>query len=203
MNETARIILIAGLWLLWCAMHSLLISRRVVDRLQLRLGVRYAYYRLFFVLFSAVTVTPLLLYQFFVPQRLLFGWDGFWRLPQAILLCYALFMFGAGARNYDLRYFLGLRQIESLRRGAAPADPLFAVHGISAYVRHPWYSGGIALVWSAGPVTTMSLAVKIILTGYLLTGTVLEERKLVAAIGAPYRAYQKTVPMLIPRPRRG
>ena len=82
-------------------------------------------------------------------------------------------------------------------------EPLFRATGILRIVRHPWYSGGIAFVWAAGPVTTVSLAVKIVLSVYLLVGAVLEERKLVAQWGASYQEYQQRVPMLIPwhRPR--
>jgi protein-S-isoprenylcysteine O-methyltransferase Ste14 len=34
--------------------------------------------------------------------------------------------------------------------------------------------------------------------GWIVAGTILEERDLVAAFGEPYRDYQRQVPMLLP-----
>ena len=74
----------------------------------------------------------------------------------------------------------------------------FKTRGILEYVRHPWYTGGILLVWGFGDITDVSLVLKVILSSYFIIGTILEERKLVAEIGEPYREYCQRVPMLIP-----
>ena len=116
MTATAQFVLVTGLWICWCALHSLLISRRVLGWFEARLGSRFAGYRLFYVLFSVVTVAPLALYQFSIPQQLLFGWTGFWRVVQVMLLLYALWMFISGAKGYDLAYFVGWRQMQALRQ---------------------------------------------------------------------------------------
>jgi protein-S-isoprenylcysteine O-methyltransferase Ste14 len=50
-----------------------------------------------------------------------------------------------------------------------------------------------------------SLIVDLILTVYVVCGTLLEERKLVIELGDAYRQYQKRVPMLFPthwRPKK-
>lgn len=196
------IAVVAGLWVFWCALHSLLISRPVTDWLRGRLGRRFAWSRFAYVLASGITLLPLFFWTLYLPQRTLFAWTGLWRLPQALLLGYAVFFFAAGAREYDLGYFLGLRQLKAWRHGETLPEFSLATKGILHYVRHPWYSGGVALVWAGGPVTTVSLVVKIVLTGYLVVGAMLEERKLVAALGERYRDYQRQVPMLIPWRRR-
>lgn len=203
MNDIGAIALVAGLWILWCALHSLLISTPVVVWFQARLGRRFAWYRFSFVLFSTITLLPLAAHSLLLPQRLLFAWGGGWRLVQGGLLLYAAVLFVGGALVYDLRHFLGLRQIGVYRQGLVPPETPFMVQGVLRHVRHPWYSGGIALVWAAGPITSVNLAVKLILSVYLVVGAVLEERKLVAALGARYREYQQQVPMLIPGRRRG
>lgn len=198
MQEIASIVWVAGLWTLWCALHSLLIAPPVVGWFEARLDRWFAWYRLVYVAVSGITLLPLFLWTLYLPQRLLFTWAGLRRLPQAMLFGYALFMFVAGAREYDLRYFLGLRQIRAWRRQETLPEFSFARRGVLRYVRHPWYSGGIAFVWAGGPLTTVNLAVKGVLTVYLLVGTLLEERKLVTAFGAAYEEYQREVPMLIP-----
>ncbi len=202
MQEIASIAWVSGLWVLWCALHSLLIAAPVVGRFEARLGKWFAWYRLGYVALSSITLLPLFFYSLHLPQQLLFDWTGGWRLVQLLLLGYALFMFLAGAREYDLGYFLEWRQIRAQRHGEALPPLPFATSGIHRYVRHPWYSGGIVFVWGGGPVTTVNLAVKGVLTVYLLVGTLLEERKLAAAVGTRYRDYQRQVPMLIPWRRR-
>jgi len=74
----------------------------------------------------------------------------------------------------------------------------FSCNGILQYVRHPWYSGGLAFLWGLGPLTDVTLMVRIILSLYLIIGTLLEERKLIRELDQPYRNYCHQVPMLIP-----
>jgi protein-S-isoprenylcysteine O-methyltransferase Ste14 len=74
----------------------------------------------------------------------------------------------------------------------------FTTEGILNFVRHPWYSGAILIVWAFNSITDVSLISKIILTTYLIIGTFLEERKLIHAIGEPYLEYRKRVPMFFP-----
>ncbi len=65
-------------------------------------------------------------------------------------------------------------------------------------MRHPWYSSGLPILWTVGPITDANLPTRIILTFYLIIGTLLEEHKLLKELGDTYVYYQKQVPMLIP-----
>lgn len=59
-------------WILWCALHSLLISSRVNQWVKEQGGVLQGSYRLFYSLFSALSLIPLLWYQYSLPQEVLF-----------------------------------------------------------------------------------------------------------------------------------
>ena len=55
------------------------------------------------------------------------------------------------------------------------------------------------LVWADyRSLTAATLITNVILTVYLVVGTILEERKLVIELGEEYREYQQQVPMLLP-----
>jgi protein-S-isoprenylcysteine O-methyltransferase Ste14 len=71
--------------------------------------------------------------------------------------------------------------------------------GILGLIRHPWYLGALFFIWSDdATITVTSLIVDLLLTIYVVCGTLLEERKLVVELGDAYRQYQKQVPMLFP-----
>ena len=122
-------------------------------------------------------------------------------LLQALLLLYGCLMFFLGARAYDLRTFLGISQWQA-PEGTRP-EPARSFHtdGILAWVRHPWYSGGIAIIWGFGTITDVFLLTRVLLTSYLIIGTLLEEERLISELGDQYRVYRRTVPMLIPWPQ--
>jgi protein-S-isoprenylcysteine O-methyltransferase Ste14 len=192
------VILLALLWISWCALHSLLISAPLNKWVQRQGGFSAGAHRLFYVGFSFVTLVPVLSYQFSLDEELLFAWQGWWRILQGILLLYAAIMFYSGAKVYDTGYFLGISQWKNYCRGHAPQPLPFSSKGVLCYVRHPWYSGSLIFIWAMGPITDVHLLVATILSLYLIIGTLLEERKLMAQIGEPYRNYCLLVPMLIP-----
>ena len=194
-------IVLATVWILWCGLHSLLITEAVNTWLRQRGGLPAGIYRILYNTFSALTLLPILWYQYTLPHHLLLTWSGPWRIVQAILLLGAAVLFYGGSKVYDTRYFLGISQWHSYRHNT-PKDPLpFATKGILRHVRHPWYSGGLAFLWGTGSLTDVTLLVKIILTLYLIAGTLLEEKKLRHELGPVYDNYCKQVPMLIPQRR--
>ncbi|RPH38077.1 MAG: DUF1295 domain-containing protein, partial [Desulfobulbaceae bacterium] len=71
--------------------------------------------------------------------------------------------------------------------------------GVFGLTRHPWYLGSLLLIWSILPgYSAVDLLVSTILSVYLVIGTFLEERKLLAEYGDAYRRYQHQVPMMLP-----
>ncbi|MFH1217582.1 MAG: hypothetical protein V1706_13890 [Pseudomonadota bacterium] len=202
MTSLPPFLISALLWAGWCFLHSFLISRSWTGRLRAMLGSRFAWYRIFYTIFSLLTLIPVVSYHFSLKQVILFSWNGWWLLLMMAMYLHAGFMFYAGWKRYDLKYFLGFSQVKGYLAGESPSPAVFNPDGRGG-VRHPWYSGGIALVWAFGSITDVSLAVKVVLTAYFLIGAVLEERKLLADFGEAYAEYRTRVPMLLPRWKQG
>jgi protein-S-isoprenylcysteine O-methyltransferase Ste14 len=74
------------------------------------------------------------------------------------------------------------------------------VHGPYRLVRHPLMTGLLLCFWCGSTFTAGRLLWAAGLTGYILLGTFLEERDLVARFGAAYRAYAARVPAFFPSP---
>jgi methanethiol S-methyltransferase len=185
-------------WLAWCFLHSALISRRVTGYLEQRLGDRFRYYRLAYNGFSAVTLIPVVLYAHGLRTEPLFTWEGYWRVVQGLLLAASLFLFMAGGRSYDGLRFLGLRQLWNHRACAGMTETCgLNTRGILGVMRHPWYAGGMMIIW-ARDLDLSAIITNLILTGYFIVGTLLEERKLSIEFPGTYKAYQQEVSMFLP-----
>jgi protein-S-isoprenylcysteine O-methyltransferase Ste14 len=182
------------LWALWCCLHSFLISNRAHRVASSLLGRWNRYYRLAYNIFATISLLPILYYQYLLTSEPLFSWHGPWRILQILLLAYAAVLFYLGAKVYDLDFFLGLRQIREKGSNSLP----FQWKGVLQYVRHPWYSGGLPLLWSYSDISDVDLVSRSILSAYLVIGTLLEERRLKHELGEPYREYCRQVPMLLP-----
>ena len=69
------------------------------------------------------------------------------------------------------------------------------------FVRHPWYTLGLVLIWTRDMNAASFVSAEAI-TLYFVIGSRFEEHKLVAEFGDRYREYQRKVPRLIPLPWR-
>jgi len=183
-------------WVLWCTLHSALISMTVTQYMKQKLGDRFRFYRLLYNFFSLGTVIPLFYYSVALRGEPIFSWDGPLKVVPYLLRVAGLSLFIVGGWNYDLSQLFGIRQV---REGNRPlsGDDAFVVSGIHKVIRHPWYLGGILIVWGEN-LSLPTILVNLVLTSYFIIGSILEERKLVLEFGEPYREYQKTVSMLFP-----
>jgi protein-S-isoprenylcysteine O-methyltransferase Ste14 len=182
----------------WCFLHSAMISISVTEYLKRSLGPGFRYYRFCYNVFSVLTLVPVVLFAYSVRTQPIFSWDGYLRIVQVLLLGTSFWLFYLGARHYDARQLLGIKQIQEGTSDKAITDSgKLDTSGVLGMIRHPWYSAGMLLIW-AGQMDVSSIIVNIILTAYLIIGTLLEERKLVREFGEEYRDYRKRVSMFIP-----
>jgi methanethiol S-methyltransferase len=186
------------LWILWCALHSALITKAVTDYAKMKLGYQYRFYRLFFNIISLVTFAPLLYYSIAHRGPLVFQWEGPLLIVKYLLLAMSIYLFLAGARHYSMFQFFGIHQIKTGQTGPALSEhDTFDATGILGVIRHPWYTGGIMIIWSSD-IYLSNLLNNIVISIYFVIGAFLEERKLLLEFGETYREYRKHVSMLIP-----
>jgi protein-S-isoprenylcysteine O-methyltransferase Ste14 len=196
--DNTRYLLLALLWLGWCCLHSALIAPGVTAYIQRRHQKLTRYYRLLYNAIAIITLIPVLGITAHLQADPFFRWNGLARLGQICMLLTALYLFWAGARNYDVLQFLGFRNLQTDDNcSLISEDCQLENKGILNIVRHPWYTGGILIIWTRNIDGTV-LVTNTILTGYFIVGAWLEERKLVRQFGDTYRTYQQNVSMLFP-----
>lgn len=101
--------------------------------------------------------------------------------------------------HFDL---FGLRQVWNhfrRRRGRAIA---FATPGPYKRVRHPMMTGFLLGFWSTPEMSAGHLLLALGMSAYIVAGTTVEERGLIAAFGERYRRYRRVVPRFVPVPGR-
>jgi protein-S-isoprenylcysteine O-methyltransferase Ste14 len=127
-------------------------------------------------------------------------WEGYAIAVRVLLLAAALLLFQGGAKKYDLQYFLGVKQLRTGEEHLLLSNTEeFNETGVFGITRHPWYLGSLLFLWSILPGYSLPVFLTAcILSMYLVIGTILEERKIIAQYGDNYRRYQKRVSMLFP-----
>jgi methanethiol S-methyltransferase len=193
-------LVLALLWTSYCAIHSALISIPITKRLMSVMAGRYCFYRLIFNLFSLATLIPLVMYSHLARFNSdpLFAWSGYWQILRYALVGLGVLLVVTGAQHYSMLQFLGIHQIRRQSAGGAmTGSGDFDDRGVLGIVRHPWYLAVFLFLWT-GDLNAAAITVNLVLSAYLVVGTLLEERKLVIEFGEQYRLYQARVSMFIP-----
>ncbi len=97
--------------------------------------------------------------------------------------------------NFDT---FGQDPVRAYLRDKPLHPPHFVVRGPYLWVRHPLYFFMLILIWSCPSVNSDRLLFNVLWTLWVVLGSYLEEKDLVAEFGEKYRQYKKTVPMLLP-----
>jgi protein-S-isoprenylcysteine O-methyltransferase Ste14 len=196
--DAMKYFLLELFWIIWCTVHSALICLPVTQWLRRRFPSGYRYYRILYNLLAASTLLPLLFYTNSLRGTSVVAWHGLWQVVPIVLGATALFLFVTGARRYDFLQFLGLRQIKYEETcSVLTEDCSLDSGGVLAMVRHPWYSGGILIIW-ARPLDVATILTNMVICGYFVAGAFLEERKLKIQFGQEYIKYQQRVSMFFP-----
>jgi methanethiol S-methyltransferase len=195
-----NVILLCILWICWCSLHSVLIDSFIVGLIKKYAPGLTRYYRLLYNGLSLVTLVPLIILTKLAEGQVVFSWEGYVIYARILLITVAFLLFKGGAKQYDLVYFLGLKQLKTGEEHLLLSDTDdFTEKGVFGITRHPWYLGSILLIWSILPRYPLPVFLAVcILSIYLVVGTMLEERKIVAQYGDRYRCYRKRVSMLFP-----
>jgi protein-S-isoprenylcysteine O-methyltransferase Ste14 len=188
-------LLLAFLWIGYCALHSVLASLAVKAKAQQLMGNRFRHYRLLYTLFAALSLAAVVYYQVTISSVDIFTPNIFTVLGGVLIGATGLSIMLICIR----KYFASLSGIKSLVEEIP--SPQLMIAGIHRYIRHPLYLGTFLFIWGLWLLLpTLSLLIAVfVITGYTLYAIQLEERKLIAEFGDKYRQYQEQVPKLIPR----
>jgi methanethiol S-methyltransferase len=187
------------LWAGYCALHSYLISISFTNLMTRLLKNYYAFFRIFYIIFSFVLLVPLIKYTSQFDDNIIITYGQELTVIRYILMYGSLIMFAwAFFIDYDALSFFGIRQILNFGK---TADKNRAVElkkkGLLGLMRHPMYLALIIYLWCQ-TFRLIDIYVNTVLTIYVIIGTYLEERKLVLEFGDRYIKYKQEVPMLIP-----
>lgn len=189
------LLLIGCAWLAYGALHSWLAASGFKARVTRRWPGLAPAYRLAYNGLAVLLLIPPLALTLSQPGEPLWTWPVWISWPAAMI---AVAGFVWSLRWYDTGEFLGLRQ---WRSGDGHEREGFVLSPLHRYVRHPWYSLGLLLLWTRD-LNAAWLTTALALSLYVVIGSRLEERKLIGHYGGAYREYMRRVPGLFPWPGR-
>ena len=194
-----KYLILSLVWVGYCALHSFLISIRFTNILTRLLKNYYAFYRIFYVLFSFVSLVLVINYSNQIDNEIIITYTPPLSIIRYVLMYGSLLIFfWAFFFNYDFLSFFGIRQIFHFGKvkNINPSEEL-KKNGLLGITRHPMYLALIIYLVSQN-FRVADIVANIVLIIYVIIGTKLEEKKLVLEFGDAYVKYQKEVPMLIP-----
>jgi methanethiol S-methyltransferase len=194
--DPIALIEIALAWAAYFSLHSLLAANMTKAWVGRHWPHWLPGYRVSFNLISIIALLPVLWLVYRNGGAWLWRWQGALGWLADGLAVAALIAFYASTRAYDMGEFLGFSQ---LRKAQGAEAQTFTLSPFHRFVRHPWYCFGLVLLWTRdmnGPLLVSAVAI----TLYLVIGSRLEERKLIAQFGQRYRDYMNKVPGLLPLP---
>ncbi|MDJ0805762.1 MAG: hypothetical protein QNJ78_02925 [Gammaproteobacteria bacterium] len=158
------------------------------------------WYRLIFNGLAVILLVPPLAFMWHLSSERLWHWQGISTWIAYGLAGSALLGFIWSLKFYDLGEFLGLRQAREQIQDVQDQEG-FQISPLHRFVRHPWYSLGLVLLWTQ-EMDPARLVSALAISLYFIVGSYLEEKKLLIYHGERYRRYRQLVPGFIPSPWR-
>ena len=185
--------------ILWGLIHSIMASLTFRAKLTNWLSTEMMrFYRLFFNIFSVITLLPVLWLARILPDSTLYSIPKPWLYLMFFGQALAAIGEIIGFFQTDIWEFAGLRQIIMPR---AEGENRLVVKGLYKYMRHPLYTFGLLFIWLIPVMSANMLVLYISLTIYIIIGAYFEERKLLREFGEDYARYKENTPMLVPKVR--
>lgn len=191
-------LLIIGVYVLYFAFHSLMASLWMKQRIASCCPTVIPYYRLIFNSLAIILACPLAYLAWRYPGEPLWQWHGVARYITTGTALLAFIALLYSLRIYDMREFSGLRQVRNKVHSVKDMEH-FRISDFHRFVRHPWYFLILVILWSRD-LSTTQLLITALISAYLVLGSYLEERKLLAYHGEVYKAYRQRVAGLFPLP---
>ena len=184
-------------WLIFFAIHSIMASSSLKNKISTLHPVFKSYYRLIFNLVSTILLIPIVYEYFTLPAEALFKTTIVLEIAGVLLSILGFYIVIDGFKNYRTDEFLGTYQIKN-HHDFHPTHLSRA--GWNGIVRHPLYFGGIILVIGLFlMLPTIKLGItNLLVVGYLYIGSIWEEKKLKSEFGSDYIEYKSEVSMLMP-----
>lgn len=201
MSTALTLAVLAGLWVVYGLIHSVLASHAIKDVMAARWPRLMPAYRLAFNGLSLILLLPIAFWMWSFPGPVLWAFQGVTAWIARGLALAAVVAFWHSTCYYDMDEFLGLRQIaeRGIRANNGRDTEPFVISPYHRWVRHPWYFFGLVILWCQD-MNAASLVSALAITLYFIVGSKLEEKKLIAIHGDAYRDYMGRVPGLVPLP---
>jgi len=196
LDTAGTLIFDACLCLTFFLQHSVMIRKGVRTWIVHRIPKRY-----FGALFATVTAVMLFLLMLLWQEssQPIASADGIFRwLLQGIFLAAAAVQPGIARSLSASVDVFGDKALSRPADAASPPPGPILLVGPYRWVRHPSYFTALMMIWSYPDLTADRLLLNVLFTVWIILGTILEERDLIAVHGEEYRTYQRAVPMLIP-----
>ena len=155
------------------------------------------WYRLFFSLFAAATLIPLLYLFCRFPGEVLYIVPSPWRWLMVAGQVLAALALGKTVIEAGALRFIGIVPDDGDGEGA---DELI-IEGVYCRVRNPLFLFALIFLWLIPIMTENLLVLYLLATVYFYLGSVHEERTLAGRFGDAYLDYQRQVPRIVPRLR--
>jgi hypothetical protein len=204
-NMFKSVIKIAAATVLFAGIHTLLASKAAKEKAVSLAGDRNrrGLYRIFYNGIAITTLAGLGLYGVKLPDRDLYAVRGPGALAMhSIQFCFLLYLLN-GVRQIGILKFAGVPNLGALLTGQLfiPLEPegqgpiieksnQMKITGPFRYSRHPLNFGMIPIIWLMPRMTFNLAAFNLIITVYLLLGSLHEEKRLKESYGQAYTDYQ-------------